>query len=320
MKKNILVTGAAGFVGSKICDALLAEGYQVFGVDDYSRGQESRVHRDVEMIPGDINALRAEKLPISKLDAILHLAGQSSGEYSFYNPIEDLRRNYESTVSVVKLATTIGVNKILHASSMSVYGETRVDENNKFFESSPENPISNYGVSKLAAEKFLAAQKNFESLSLRMFNVYGPGQDLKRMDQGMVSIFLAQALTSKRIEVKGAADRTRDFVYIDDVVEVWIRALHIPLDSHTNLNVGTGTGTSVRTLLDKIQTLVPEARIEFSNSTPSDQITAVASTLRLQQLIGFTPDTSISDGLTRFCNQAREELGVESNPRGMPLD
>jgi len=307
MKRRVMVTGAAGFIGSRVCEALVAEGHKVFGVDDFSKGLEARVPKAVDLIPGDVNVLNLEHLMFEPMDAIFHLAGQSSGEYSFYNPVEDLQRNYQSTVSMAQFARSTGVRKFIHASSMSVYGNAPDSEAGSLSEKLTAFPISNYGVSKLAAESFLRAQTHLSSLSLRMFNVYGPGQNLKRLDQGMVSIFLAQALAEQRIEVKGSNDRIRDFVFIDDVVEIWLRALYFDFDRHLNLNVGTGKGSTVESLVHKIRTLRPGTSITYSAPTPADQQTAVADTDLLSSTLKSVPSTCLDDGLAAFLAWADDE-------------
>ena len=104
-----MVTGAAGFIGSRVCEALVAEGHRVFGLDDFSKGLEARVPQGVELISGDVNVLNLESLMVEPVDAIFHLAGQSSGEYSFHHPVEDLQRNYQSTVSMAQFAHSTGV-------------------------------------------------------------------------------------------------------------------------------------------------------------------------------------------------------------------
>ena len=190
---------------------------------------------------------------------------------------------------------------------MSVYGNAPDSEAGSLSEELPAFPISNYGVSKLAAETFLRAQTHMSSLSLRMFNVYGPGQNLKRLDQGMVSIFLAQALAEQSVEVKGSKDRIRDFVFIDDVVEVWLRALYFDFDRHLNLNVGTGIGSTVESLVHKIKTLRPGTSITYSAPTPADQQTAVADTDFLSSTLKSVPSTSLDDGLAAFLDWAYDE-------------
>jgi len=328
MKKKVLVTGAAGFIGSRICEALVAEGHKVYGVDDFSKGQGAQVPKAVELIPGDVNMLNLDHLMLEPMDTIFHLAGQSSGEYSFYHPVEDLQRNYQSTVSMAQFAHSTGVRKLIHASSMSVYGNPSDFEAASLSEDLPTFPVSNYGVSKLAAERFLAAQTHLSSLSLRMFNVYGPGQNLKRLDQGMVSIFMAQALVDQSIEVRGSKDRIRDFVFIDDVVEVWLRALDFDFDRHLNLNVGTGVGSTVESLVHKIKTLRPGTSVTYSAPTPADQQTAVADIDLLSSTLKNVPSTSLDDGLAVSLDWAHGQLNQpegavsfdpERHGRGWPL-
>jgi UDP-glucose 4-epimerase len=161
-------------------------------------------------------------------------------------------------------------------------------------------------VGKAAAEGYLRVfSQRTPFVSLRMFNVYGPGQDLQNLRQGMVSIYLAQALATKRIVVKGSAERYRDFVYIDDVVEAWVRALQRPEPLNTAINVGSGVRTEVGQLLIMIQHLVPGTTVEFTDGTPGDQFGIYADTQRMHMHLGLSPLILLQDGLRKFIEKAQ---------------
>jgi UDP-glucose 4-epimerase len=307
MKKFCLVTGAAGFIGSRVCQGLAQEGFQVIAVDDLSIGRSENVSPEIELVEGDISDPGiVAKLPV-KLDYVLHLAGQSSGEDSFRDPENDAKRNYISTIAAARIALATGAKKIIHASSMSIYGLGGL-HNTPFEESIVGNPISNYGTSKLAAEQFLALNTKLRSVSLRMFNVYGPGQDLSRLSQGMVSIYLAQALRDGRIVVKGSLDRVRDFVFIEDVVECWIKILEANTENHENINLGSGRPTKVSELLTAINSLVGRVPIEVANGTPGDQHYAVANNTKLIERIGSLSFTALPEGLSSYVKELRESF------------
>lgn len=302
MKKSCLVTGAAGFIGSRVSKGLVQEGFKVIAVDDLSMGRIENVPTEVELVQGDISDPRIiDKLPL-KLDYVLHLAGQSSGEESSQDPENDAQRNFISTISAARIASASGAKKIIHASSMSIYGSGTI-KNRPFEESIVGSPLSNYGISKLAAEQFLALNTSLRSVSLRMFNVYGPGQDLSRMSQGMVSIYLAQALGDKRIVVKGSLNRVRDFVFIEDAVECWLKILEADTAHHENLNLGSGRPTKVSELLHTINSLIGQVPVEVANGTPGDQYYAVANNTKLIQRIGSLSFTSLPDGLSSYVKE-----------------
>lgn len=296
--RTIVVTGVGGFIGSAVAQRLIAEGFRVVGVDDFSAGKRENVPKQVDLVEVDVSTLQlVSKLPAA-VHAVLHLAGQSSGEISFDDPISDLQKNTVSTLRLIDFANSAGATRFVFASSMSVYGATNDAPTH---EEAVLQPLSCYGVGKAAAEGYLRVfSQHTPFVSLRMFNVYGPGQDLQNLRQGMVSIYVAQALATKRIVVKGSAERYRDFVYIDDVVEAWVRALQRPEPLNTAINVGTGVRTEVGQLLNMIQRLVPDTVVEFADGTPGDQFGIYADTQRMQTHLGISNLVSLQDGLRTF--------------------
>lgn len=297
-KELILVTGIGGFIGSALARRLLAEGHRVVGVDDFSSGKQSNVPLGASLIEGDLAASSTiAQLPES-VAAILHLAGQSSGEMSFDDPIADLEKNAVSTLRLSEYAAQSAPDRIIYASSMSVYGNAGQEA---VREETGIAPLSCYGVSKSTAEHYLRMfGRRTSFVVMRMFNVYGPGQDMANLRQGMVSIYLAQALASRRIVVKGSLRRFRDFIYVDDVVEAWVRALHSDVVRNETLNIATGVRTEVGHLLHLIQCLIPGTEIEVTDDTPGDQFGIFADTTKLSGLLGLTTFVGLEEGLQRF--------------------
>jgi len=301
---KILITGVAGFIGSHVASRFLAEGYSVVGVDDLSSGLIENVPASLEFIQGDL----AKTSTIVRLPRdcrrVLHLAGQSSGEISFDDPVADLEKNTVSTLNLIRYGIENGVERLVYASSMSVYGPV---ENEPISESHACRPLSCYGVGKHAAEGYLRVyQSKLPFVALRMFNVYGPGQDMSNLRQGMVSIYLAQALANGRIEVKGSTDRFRDFIYINDVVEAWFRATTYPSALGQTLNLGTGVMTTVGALLEKVCELVPGSSYFVQGATPGDQSGIFADISALKHCLGLGPFTSLDAGLQEFVDWARK--------------
>jgi UDP-glucose 4-epimerase len=294
-KDRILITGVAGFIGSEICKKLLSQNFTIIGVDDLSTGIKTKVPSKIKFFKFDLsNYKNFKKLP--KCDYILHLAGQSSGDVSFDDPVGDLNKNTTSTLNLIKYGITCKAKKIIYASSMSVYGDLK---NKKYNENLETIPKSCYGVSKLASENYLKIfSKKLNYITFRMFNVYGPGQDLKNLRQGMVSIYLAQAIKRKKIIVKGSLNRTRDFVYIDDVVDIWIKSIYKNIKNET-INLSTGRDTSVKKLLILIKKLIPGTKIVKNNSTRGDQKNSVGDSKKLVKIFrhSFTP---LEIGLKNF--------------------
>jgi len=296
--KTVVVTGVAGFIGSRVAARMAAEGFTVIGVDDLSSGKQSNVPSSIDFIQGNL----ADTQTISKLsksaELVLHLAGQSSGEMSFDDPVADLEKNTISTLNLIRYGIGANISRLVYASSMSVYGnvpDAPIGENEHVA------PLSCYGVGKLAAEKYLNVfGKQLSSVSLRMFNVYGPGQDMTNLRQGMVSIYLAQALTNKHIVVKGSLERFRDFIYIDDVVEAWFRAATLAGVVGNTINIGTGVRTTVAQVLEAVKTNVVGTTVEVTDPTPGDQNGIFADITHMRALLGMSDFVQFADGVKRF--------------------
>ena len=305
--KTVVVTGVAGFIGSRVAARMAAEGFLVIGVDDLSSGKQSNVPSSIEFVQGNL----ADNHTISKLpkvaDLVLHLAGQSSGEMSFDDPVADLEKNTISTLNLIKYGIGANISKLVYASSMSVYGNV---PDAPIGEDEHVAPLSCYAIGKLAAENYLNVfHKQLSSVSLRMFNVYGPGQDMTNLRQGMVSIYLAQSLTNKHIVVRGSLERFRDFIYIDDVVEAWFRATtFVGVGSGVGgntINIGTGVRTTVTQVLEAVKSHVPGTTVEVADPTPGDQDGIFADTTRMRALLGMSEFVELSDGVKRFSDFAK---------------
>lgn len=302
MKKKALVTGVGGFIGSHVAKRFLAEGYEVIGVDDLSTGKVENVPEGITFLKEDLSMpATMEKFP-RDCSAILHLAGQSSGEISYDDPVADLEKNIVSTLNLIRYGIEIKADRIVYASSMSVYGNVPDEPVN---ESHFPKPLSVYGVGKFSSEGYLRVyQDKLPFVALRMFNVYGPGQDLRNLRQGMVSIYLAQALESGKILVKGSLERYRDFIYVEDVVEAWFRSATYPSAKNKVFNVGTGVRTTIGELLDKICDNIPGASFFVEGSTPGDQNGIYADNQSLKEILGMESFTSLDKGFPVFTEWA----------------
>ena len=302
----IIVTGVAGFIGARIAERFLNDGYDVIGVDDFTVGRPENVPKGVSFIEGDlIDVGTLKKLP-RRCDVLLHLAGQSSGEISFDDPVTDLKKNAISTLNLIRYGLDVGVRKFVYASSMSVYGN---QPDAPVREDALCLPLSCYGNGKLAAERYLMIYgHDLPFIAFRMFNVYGTGQDLSNLRQGMVSIFLAQALMSGKVQVKGSAARFRDFIHVDDVVEAWVRAAFDPDPESAILNLGTGVRSTVSDLLSEIQSHIPGMEWFCEGTTPGDQNGIYAETSALWRRLGLTRMKGLKEGLPEFIDWAKGRI------------
>jgi UDP-glucose 4-epimerase len=300
--KKILITGVAGFIGSHVSKRFIQEGYDVIGVDDLSNGEITNIPDEVTFIEGDLAQQKTIMAIPKGCQKILHLAGQSSGEISFDAPLADLEKNTISTVNLILYGIENQSERIVYASSMSVYGNVadKPISEDEFCE-----PLSCYGVGKLASEGYLKVyQKQLPYVSLRMYNVYGPGQDMKNLRQGMVSIFLSQALAGKHILVKGSLDRFRDFIYIDDVVEAWYCSATYSSALYQTLNIGTGIKTTVGGLLKMICAQIENTDYYVEGTTPGDQSGIYADIRKLSKVLKMDEFINIENGLTNFIEWA----------------
>lgn len=301
---HYLVTGAAGFIGGAVAKRLLDEGHKVVTIDNLSTGFKDAIPLGVEFFQGNCQDVKiVSQLEKYAFDAIFHIAGQSSGEISFDDPVYDLQTNAQSTLLLLKLALKTNCKKFIYASTMSVYGD-KPDEPVK--ENTILNTKSFYGVGKIASEHYMRIYEQYgiTSTALRLFNVYGPGQNMENLRQGMVSIFLAHAIKDKHIQVKGSKDRFRDFVYIDDVVDAFIKAYNRQ-GVFQALNISTARKSSIEFLINLMQQNLPfEISVEYSGSTPGDQFGIVGAVSKAKEELEWASSISLEKGIKRMCNWA----------------
>ncbi len=309
---RVLVTGGAGFIGSHLVDRLVADGHAVTVLDDLSTGRREHVSQEVELVQGSVadRELVDGLFSRGRFDAVLHLAGQASIRISFASPEIDLTTNVLGTINVVRACHDSGVRRLLHASSMTIYGEpARIPTP----EDEPCVPVSYYGVTKLAAERYvhIAAEGPDSGLavtSLRMFNVYGPRQSIANPYQGVLAIFIGNVLRGEPITIHGDGGQTRDFVYVDDVVDAWVRLLDLPASFGRVLNVGSGRETSVNELADSVLRSFGQSRstweVRREGAQLGDQRRAAADVSALTAL-GWHSRCTFEEGLVATTSWAQ---------------
>jgi UDP-glucose 4-epimerase len=308
LKRNVLVTGGAGFIGSALVRALIDHGDTVVVVDNLSTGKRANIPPRAGFIELDLS--RADfvgVLPQGSFDAVCHLAAQSSGELSGADPLYDVQTNALSTLLLSRWCLRNGVPRFVYASSMAIYGDPRqlpVEE------SAQCEPLSIYGISKLASENYLrlASRDGLSSTSLRMFSVYGPGQNMENLKQGMASIFMAYMMRGAEVPVTGSLERFRDFVYIDDVVDAWLKTLALPATPSATYNVGSGSPVTVRELLDRLLSalqLPAQYPVRERPGLNSDQFGLYADVERIRRELDWTPRTNLASGLRLMADWVR---------------
>lgn len=301
--KTYLVTGAAGFIGAAIAKSLLDEGNQVVTIDNLSTGKEDVIPKGCIFIKGnDYDAQIINQLDKYQFDSIIHIAGQSSGEVSFENPVYDLQTNAQSTVMLLQYARRSGCKEFIFASSMSCYGD-QVDP--LVSETTWPTPKSFYAVGKLASENYMrifSQMYGIKCTALRFFNVFGVGQNMDNLKQGMASIYLALAINNHHITVKGSKDRFRDFVYIDDVVGSVRKSM-----CRTNggmfeiYNVSNCRKIYVFDIVDYIERHLPfKVTHEYVAGTPGDQMGVYGVNDKIVHDLNWHPIVSFEEGMQRM--------------------
>lgn len=312
-RKHIIITGGAGFIGSHIASRLISEGYRVTVLDNLFSGKKGNMPRGAAFIKVDLSRKGSySRLKGITCDAVLHLAGQSSGEASFDDPLYDLHSHVFSTFWMLEWCKRMGISRFIYASSMSVYGDPSylpVDE------AHPMQPKTFYAAGKIAAEAYV---KLYQTLGInttifRLFSVYGPGQDLGNKKQGMVSIFLSYMLEGLPITVKGAKDRFRDFIYIDDAVDAWCMAIDNAVTYGKLYNLASGRKTSVEELLSAMKCSFgrEDYPVRHAKGTPGDQFGVVADIRHIARDLGWKPRITLSEGLGRMVNFEKRRLEIE---------
>jgi len=297
---RVLVTGGNGFIGKKIIHRLLSDGNDVVVIDKLNTldipPNKNLTFHSVDITQKD----ELNSLNVTNVNAVLHLAAQSSGPRSFYIPEEDIRLNILGTLNNINFCIQNKIKQLLFASSFVVYGDS---DNEMLGEASRCEPKSVYAGSKLACEHLL---KNYAQLNginwniLRMFNVYGPGQDISKPDQGVVGIFMNMLMKSNEIQVKGSLDRFRDLVYIDDVVEIWHQCL-LCGKPNTIYNVGSGKKTTFHDLIStlaKVMGVVDSLKISVEAGIPGDILGCYADISLSRNDLKMLPSVDLFDGVS----------------------
>lgn len=306
--KTCLITGVAGFIGSALAKRLLDEGYRVVGIDNFLTGLVENIPPGVIFLEIDItDSAQLEKLDSYDFDVVLHLAAQTSGEISFDDPEKDLQINALGTLYVAQYCSNRNIPRLLYASSATVYGDA---ETQPILVSQCKQPKSYYGITKLAGEQYLRLfSEKINITTLRMFNVYGPGQNIDNIKQGMVSIYLYYLMKGEPILVKGSKDRFRDFIYIDDVVDAWVAAVEGSETYGGVYNLSSGSKTTVADLLLVLCEAwgEPQHAIAYTDGTPGDTLGSVGSIEKTKNDLNWSPKVDLKDGVNRTVNWVKNK-------------
>ena len=304
---HVLITGGAGFIGSKLTEHYVNKGNKVTIIDNLSTGLEQNIVNKVNFINKDITTSNWTKYLPNDITHVFHLAAQSSGEISFDDPVYDIMTNAVATLQLLKWSLENNIKKLIFASSMNVYGDV---PDKPITEDYPIAPESFYGVGKVTSENYVRifSELGLSSTILRLFNVYGPGQNMANLRQGMVSIYCSYVASGKPVIVKGSEERFRDLVYINDVISAFVNASK--LDSDFDIfNICSGDKMKVNMLLKKIFNAFGHSDYPYEviAGTPRDQFGIYGSYNKAKKDLNWKPSFSIEAGLNEMVAWIKEE-------------
>ncbi len=296
---NFLITGAAGFLGAALAGQMVREGHLVRGIDDLSTGNPVIVP-GLSFTRGDVNDRPKLWTLLQDIDCVYHLAARVSVSESMLYPREYNATNVGGTVSLMEAMRDVGVRRVVLISSGAVYGQQDVQPLQEHFSPNPDSP---YAVSKLAAEYYvrtIGALWEIETVCLRVFNAYGPGQQLPASHPPVIPSMLRQAVHRGTIVVHGDGSQTRDFVYIDDLVQAMVAAATASTVDRAILNVGSGVETSIQDLASLIlKQTGSKAAVVRAPRTSAGVARMCADLTQAEEKLGFRPRTLLEEGLAK---------------------
>lgn len=298
----VLVTGGAGFIGSHLCDALVARGDRVRVLDDLSTGRRDNLPPGVELIVGDVADAEAVRAAAAGVDAIVHLAAIASVQRCTEDWLGAHRVNLGGSIAVFDAARNPsgrGPVPVVYASSAAVYGE---QDRLPIGEDAPCRPLSAYGADKLGSElhaRVAGEVYRVPTLGLRFFNVYGPRQDPRSPYSGVISVFCGRIARGEPIVINGDGGQTRDFIFVADVVAGLLAALERANVAAPVLNLCSGRATSVRDLAATLLALAGTAAVPITHGPPrlGEIRHSLGDRSRAEDMLALPPPTPLAEGL-----------------------
>ena len=304
---NFLITGAAGFLGSNLANYLVREGHQVRGLDDLSTGDPQALSPEILFTRGDVNDRPKLWTLLQDVDCVYHLAARVAVPESVLYPREYNAVNVGGTVSLMEAMRDVGVRRVVFISSGAVYGDQTKQPLNENAQPYPNSP---YAVSKLAAEYYVRTIGDLwgiETVSLRVFNAYGPGQHLPPSHPPVIPNFLRQSIRGGTLVMHGDGSQTRDYVFVDDVVNTMIAAATAPSIDNLVINIGSGRETSINELVQLVMEVTGTKTEVISNHKNDPGVSRMCADLTLaRQMLGYKPHFTLAEGL---------RLTIERDPR-----
>lgn len=308
---NIIVTGGAGFIGSNLVDRLIEEGHKVIVIDNLITGKKENVNREAKFYKMDICDEKIRDIfKNEKINVVCHNAAQIDVQKSINNPIFDGDVNILGTINILEACKEANVKKIIYSSTAAAYGEPEylgIDENH------PINPISFYGISKYTPEQYIKIYSklyNIDYTILRYSNVYGIRQDPKG-EGGVIAIFMDKLFKGESPIIFGDGTATRDFIYVEDIVEANIKALH--KGSKEVFNIGTGKATSINELFYLMKKIMDiDIEVEYGQERKGDIKHSYFNISKAKEKLGWTPRFELEEGLYKTIEYYKKIFMIET--------
>jgi UDP-glucose 4-epimerase len=297
---KVVVTGGAGFIGSNLVRALLEQGDDVRVLDNFSTGSRANLEGlPAEIVEGELRSYERVHNAMRGAEVVYHLGALGSVPRSVQDPLTSSAVNVEGTLNVLLAARDEGVRRVVFSSSTSVYGSSASLPTR---EESPPDPISPYGVAKLAAERYCIAfsrvYEAFETVVLRYFNVFGPRQSPSSQYAAAVPLFIAAVAAGRPVTINGDGEQSRDFTYVANVVAATIAAASADGANGRAFNVAAGAPASVNHVADAIGEILgkPVEKV-FAPPRPGDIRDSWADLSAAREVLGYEPSVSLDEGL-----------------------
>ena len=296
-----LITGGAGFIGSNLAEALLNRGEETIVFDNFSTGRRENLEdlKGVKVIEGDLRDPPAIQDAVEGVDIIFHEGALPSVAKSVKDPVTSNKNNIDGTVNLLVAARDAGVKKVIYAGSSSAYGDA---ETLPKIETMRENPISPYAINKLTGEQFcrvFSKVYGLETVVLRYFNIFGPRQDPSSPYSGVISLFVTKLLNRERPLIYGDGEQSRDFTYVDNVVQANLKAADSTVGGGETFNLACGKAVTVNELFRIIRELTGahDVEPEYAEARMGDVRHSLAEISRAKERLGYEPGVDLREGL-----------------------
>jgi len=314
---KVLVTGGAGFIGSNLTEALLKQGHLVRVLDNFSTGKRENLifdeaYSSLEIIEGDIRDLTICQRAMKDIEYVFHQAALPSVQRSVEDPLTSNSVNVEGTLNILLAARNAGVKRLIYASSSSVYGDTPTLPKN---EEMPPNPLSPYALQKYIGEQYCRLffqLYGLEAVSLRYFNIFGPKQDPTSIYSAVIPRFIDALLEGRPPIIFGDGEQSRDFTYIDNVVQANLLAMSAAHLNGEAINIACGKRTSLNQLLNFLKEIVgSKVSPIYEEPRKGDVRHSLANIQKGKEILNYEPEVGIERGLRKTVEYFQKKRTIE---------